>query len=69
MVQEGDRLDVVARLTSRSFGGYESLQLDIRDVATSGSHREAATILRSRGIPFDQPALTGDQPALAGSAS
>ena len=30
---EGDRVDVVARLTSRTFGGYESLQLEIRDVA------------------------------------
>jgi hypothetical protein len=58
-VREGDRLDVVARLTSRSFGGYESLQLDIRDVATSGRHREAAAILRARGIPFDEPALAG----------
>jgi len=34
-VHEGDRVDVVARLTSRSFGGFESLQLDIRDVATA----------------------------------
>ena len=42
VVREGDRLDVVARLTSRRFGGYESLQLDIRDVALSGSHPEAA---------------------------
>ena len=45
VVQEGDRLDVIARLTSRRFGGYESLQLDIRDVAVSGSHIEAAGIL------------------------
>jgi len=37
-VQEGDRLDVVARLTSRRFGGFESLQLEIRDVATAGAH-------------------------------
>ena len=36
VVREGDRLDVVARLTSRRFGGFESLQLDIRDVATHG---------------------------------
>jgi single-stranded-DNA-specific exonuclease len=42
VAREGDRLDVVARLTSRQFGGFESLQLDIRDVATSGSHAEAA---------------------------
>ncbi len=36
VVHEGDRVDIVARLTSRTFGGFESLQLDIRDVATSG---------------------------------
>jgi single-stranded-DNA-specific exonuclease len=59
VVQEGDRLDVVARLTSRSFGGFESLQLDIRDVATSGSHPETAALLA--GI--------AGAPILAGSAS
>jgi single-stranded-DNA-specific exonuclease len=47
-VSEGDRVDVVGRLTSRRFGGFESLQLEIRDVATSGSHRESAVIL---GLP------------------
>ncbi len=53
VVREGDRLDVVARLTSRTFGGFESLQLDIRDVATSGSHPEAAAILAERaGAPI-----------------
>jgi single-stranded-DNA-specific exonuclease len=45
VVHEGDRLDVVARVTSRRFGGFESLQLDIRDVATSGSHPETAALL------------------------
>ena len=44
-VNEGDVVDVVGRLTSRTFGGFESLQLEIRDVATSGSHSEAAAIL------------------------
>ena len=44
-VREGDCIDIVARLTSRLFGGFESLQLDIRDVATSRSHPEAAAIL------------------------
>ncbi len=44
-VSEGDTVDVVGKLTSRRFGGFESLQLEIRDVATSGSHREAAAIL------------------------
>ena len=33
LVQEGDRIDVVARLSSRTFGGFESLQLEIRDAA------------------------------------
>ena len=33
---EGDRVDVVARLMSRVFGGFESLQLEVRDVAPSG---------------------------------
>ena len=37
-VHEGDRVDVVARLASRVFGGFESLQLEIRDVCTSGYH-------------------------------
>ena len=36
-VREGDRMDVVARLSSRRFGGVESLQLDIRDAAPAGS--------------------------------
>ena len=54
-VHEGDRLDVVARLTSRVFGGFESLQLDIRDVATAGTQSSSNTMA---------PA-----PALAGSVS
>jgi len=41
-VNEGDVVDVVARLTSRGFGGFESLQLDIRDVASSGIHDPVA---------------------------
>jgi len=53
-VSEGDRVDVVGRLTSRRFGGFESLQLEIRDVATSGSHPEAAVIL---GLPEATRAL------------
>ena len=36
LVAEGDRIDVVAQLSSRTFGGFESLQLEIRDVATAG---------------------------------
>jgi len=37
-VREGDRLDVVARIVSRRFGGLETLQLDIRDAASAGLH-------------------------------
>ncbi len=56
MVREGDRLDVLARVTSRRFGGVESLQLDIRDVASSGSHPEAARILARDATPVLVPA-------------
>ena len=38
VVREGDRLDVVARLVSRRFGGLETLQLEIRDAAPAGHH-------------------------------
>ena len=48
LVHEGDRIDVVARLASRVFGGFESLQLEIRDAAPSGSHPEAAAVLAGR---------------------
>ena len=42
---EGDRVDVAARLASRRFGGFESLQLEIRDVAASGSQPVTAALL------------------------
>ena len=48
LVAEGDRVDVVGRLTSRAFGGFESLQLEIRDAAPSGSHPEAAAVLAAQ---------------------
>jgi single-stranded-DNA-specific exonuclease len=48
LVAEGDRVDVVGRLTSRTFGGFESLQLEIRDAAPSGSHPEAAAVLAAQ---------------------
>jgi single-stranded-DNA-specific exonuclease len=57
LVTEGDRVDVVGRLTSRAFGGFESLQLEIRDAAPSGSHPEAAAV------------LAGQSPAVALTAS
>jgi single-stranded-DNA-specific exonuclease len=49
---QGDRVDVVARLASRTFGGLETLQLEVRDVAPSGSHPRAAAVLaRAAGGP------------------
>lgn len=57
LVAEGDRLDVVARVSSRTYGGFESLQLEIRDAAPSGSHPEAAAVLEGR--VGAGPTLTG----------
>ena len=58
-VHEGDRLDVVARLTSRTFGGFESLQLEIRDVATSGRHGFGAPpALEPDGLPVAAGAVS-----------
>jgi single-stranded-DNA-specific exonuclease len=36
MLHEGDRIDVVARPASRTFGGFESMQLEVLDVAAAG---------------------------------
>jgi single-stranded-DNA-specific exonuclease len=59
-VTEGERVDVVARLASRVFGGLETLQLEVRDVASSGSHPRAREILDriANGIST-APALAG----------
>jgi len=62
LVHEGDRLDVVARLASRRFGGLESLQLEIRDAAPSGYHAE------SRAILEQVPVAVGPGPAVVGMA-
>jgi hypothetical protein len=37
MLQAGDRIDVVARATCRRFGGFESIQLEVLDVAAEGA--------------------------------
>ncbi len=39
----GDRVDVAARVGVRTYGGYDSLQLEVRDVAPAGTV-EASTI-------------------------
>jgi single-stranded-DNA-specific exonuclease len=41
-LSEGQEIDLVARLSSRTFAGYESLQLDVRDVAPAGTLRRLA---------------------------
>jgi single-stranded-DNA-specific exonuclease len=66
-IVEGDRVDVVARLASRTFGGFESLQLEIRDLATSGIHPEAASILEHAGIPV--ATATAADAAVAGATA
>ena len=67
VVRVGDVVDVVARVTSRRFGGFESLQLEVRDVARTGSHPEAAAIL---GLPTTATSLHPVAPvALAGVAT
>ncbi len=47
---EGERVDVVARLASRSFGGFESLQLEVRDVGPAGGMGVTATPI---AVPSD----------------
>ena len=41
-IHEGDRIDVAGRLGSRRFGGYESLQLVVLDVAPARDLRAPA---------------------------
>jgi single-stranded-DNA-specific exonuclease len=66
LVAPGDRVDVVARLMSRQFGGVESLQLEIRDAAPSGYHAEALAVLGGRIVPVGPGAAS--VPAPVGSA-
>ena len=56
-VVEGDRVDVVgADRQPATSVGFETLQLEIRDVAPSGSHPEAARILAA-GAGSGRPSL------------
>ncbi|MEJ7748457.1 MAG: single-stranded-DNA-specific exonuclease RecJ [Candidatus Limnocylindrales bacterium] len=68
-IREGDRVDVVARVTSRRYGGFESLQLEIRDAARSGSHPEAAAILGLVRPVDGTPSESTVPVALAGTVS
>lgn len=69
-VGEGDLVDVVARLTSRSFGGLETLQLEIRDLSTSGDHPRAAEVLeRALGRTGGRAVGPGVADSVAGGRS
>ena len=48
MLHEGDRIDVVARASSRRFGGFESMQLEIVDVSAEGGQQAIAASGRLR---------------------
>ena len=53
-VHEGDRLDVLGRLVTHRFGGHESIQLEIRDVAPAGhaaALRAAAGTIAASSAP------------------
>lgn len=63
---EGDRVDVVARLMRRTFGGLETLQLEVRDVAPSGSHPRAREVLERAAGGAGIPVPTGFAAVLPG---
>jgi single-stranded-DNA-specific exonuclease len=65
----GDRVDVVARLASRVFGGLETLQLEVRDVAPSGSHPRAAAVLAHVAARRDVPAPARLEPSVVGGSA
>jgi single-stranded-DNA-specific exonuclease len=59
---EGQEVDVVARLVSRTFAGLETLQLEVRDVAPTGrlaGLRAAARDRREHPVAIHRPASGG----------
>ncbi len=54
-VGEGQTVDLVARLASRSFGGHETLQLEVRDVASAGRLANLWDAARSTAGPSGAP--------------
>jgi single-stranded-DNA-specific exonuclease len=60
-VAAGDRIDAVVRVVSRVFGGFESLQLELRDAAGTGEAPWIATtdtMDRVTGLQTASPAAT-----------
>jgi single-stranded-DNA-specific exonuclease len=43
-LREGDLIDIVGRAASRRFGGFESIQLEVLDVAAAGTNSALASI-------------------------
>jgi single-stranded-DNA-specific exonuclease len=50
-LREGDRIDIVARAASRRFGGFESIQLEVLDVAPEGAEPAVAPVDGRAGQP------------------
>jgi single-stranded-DNA-specific exonuclease len=61
---EGDTVDVVARLSSRTFAGIDSLQLEVRDVAPAG-HLAALRAAARAGRDADASIAVAPGPAVA----
>lgn len=57
MLQEGDRVDVAATIASRRFGGYESLQLLVLDVAPA---RDASASAGAARATTEAPTAAAD---------
>jgi single-stranded-DNA-specific exonuclease len=51
MLHEGDRIDVVAHPMSRQFGGFESIQLEVIDVAAAGAQLAGSASSAEDGQP------------------
>jgi single-stranded-DNA-specific exonuclease len=51
VLREGDRIDIVARAASRRFGGFESIQLEVLDVAPEGAEPAVAPVGGKAGQP------------------
>ena len=64
-VREGDRIDVAGRLASRRFGGFETLQLVVVDVAPA---REGSRDSRRGRAPRTRRRAGGEQPMTRRSA-
>jgi single-stranded-DNA-specific exonuclease len=55
-LREGDRVDIVARLASRTFAGIESLQLEVRDVGPAGAFEAHTAVGSGRASGMAVPA-------------